>query len=263
MKCMKLIIFAGFYLVSSVILAQPFVSSVDTSQLGAGKLTINGNSFGPGPSIGVFDQFESPTAQAGDLIPATSPVIGSWDATNRGVYSTQSHSGNNSAQMVNSPQFRLDFNPGIQEVFMSFWVRIPNGGNFPGASSPGVFSTSSSWKFAWLIDQDTSGSTSDMCLPTHIGSGAFWFAGNDFNMVTTLGNSWWSWKSWVRIAVWLRANPTDPTAHGDVLFQTVSQEKGVAENWMSKSVFDADGPALKQYRYVNIPGWIRSWCSAI
>jgi len=260
MKCMKLIIFAGLYFISSVVLAQPFVSSVDTSQLGSGKLTVSGNSFGPGPSVDLFERFESSTAQAGDTIPITSPDIGGWDPISKvSVYSAQPHSGKLSAKMQNNPQFRLVFKQGIQEVFMSYWVRVPNGTLFPGATSPGVFSTNSSWKFAWLIDLDHGGNSSDVCLPTHIGSGDFYLAGNDFNLSgTKLGSSWWSWNSWMRISVWLRANPTDPTASGEVLFQTVSEENGVAENWMSRRVFDADGPTLKEYKYLNIPGWIRS-----
>ena len=261
MKCMKLVIFAGFWLVSSVVLAQPFISSVDTSQLGAGKLTINGNSFGSGPTIDLFDKFESPAAQAGNQIPMTSPDIGTWTSGNPApVYSSksQSHSGIYSSKMQNNPQLRLDFKHGVQEVFLSYWVRVPNGTNFPGASSPGVFSTMSSWKFTWLIDLDYLGNSSDANTPTHIGNGSFYFGGNDGPITGNLGNNWWSWNSWIRIAVWLRANPSNPTSAGDVLFQTISQEKGVAENWMQKAVFDADGPALKQFQYVNIPGWLRN-----
>lgn len=257
---MKLFIFASFYLVSSVALAQPFISSVDTSQLGTGKLTINGNNFGPGPSVDVFDRFESPAAQAGQPIPLTSPDIGVWTSSNGGpVYATESHSGNYSSRMQSNPQLRLNFNSGVQEVFVSYWTRVPNGTNFPGASSPGVFPSVSSWKFAWLIDQDYQGNSSDLWTTAHYGNGGFNISGNDSHTIThKLGNAWWSWNSWVRIAVWLRANPSNPTATGDVLFHTVSQEKGVAENWMSAAVFDADGPTLKQFQYINIPGWLRS-----
>lgn len=260
MKYMKLMLFAGFYLVSSAVMSQPIISSVDTSQLGAGKLTINGNSFGSGPSVKLFDTFESSTAKAGNNIPLNSPIVGAWTSSKAPVYSSssQSHSGNYSAKMQNNPQLRLDLIPGVQEVFLSYWVRVPNGTNFPGAGSPGVFSATSSWKFSWVIDQDYKGNSSDACLPTHTGNGSFSLGGNDGRIAGPLGKNWWSWNSWVRIAVWLRANPTNPTAPGNVLFQTVSQEKGVNENWMNKPVFDADGPALKQYQYLNIPGWIKS-----
>jgi hypothetical protein len=255
---MKMILFAGFYLVSSLAVAQPFVSAVDTSQLGAGTLTITGNSFGPGPSIDLFDNFESATAQAGDVIPATSPIIGSWTNVNKAVpYTAQPHSGKFSAKMVNNPQFKRTFNTGVQEAFVSVWVRVPNGTNFPGASSPGVFPTVSSWKFAWLIDLDYQGNSSDLCTVSHVGHGNFHLGGNDYDIIQWLGNSWWSWNSWVRIAVWVRANPTNPTDTGDILYHTVSQEKGVAENWFKAPVFDADGPALKEYKYLTVPGWIK------
>jgi hypothetical protein len=61
----------------------------------------------------------------------------------------------------------------------------------------------------------------------------------------------------MRIGVWLRANPIDPTATGDYLFQTVSQEHGLAELWGKGSIFDSDGPALKQFQRLNLPGWMR------
>ena len=262
MKCKKSILFAGLYLFVSAVLAQPFVSSVDTSKLGAGQLTINGNGFGAGPSVKLFERFEdSSKTKAGNTIPLTSPTIGAWSSNDYAVYSpySQSHSGNYSARMQNNPQLRFDFNPGIQEAFLIYWVRVPNGENFPGASTPGVFPGVSSWKFAWFIDLDYKGASSDLWIPAHYGNGGFQISGNDTNTISpNLGNAWWSWNSWVRIAVWMRANPSDPTAPGDVLFHTVSQEKGVAENWMKHAVFDTDGPYPKEYKYVNIPGWIRS-----
>ncbi|HYQ71052.1 MAG TPA: hypothetical protein VET88_03880 [Gammaproteobacteria bacterium] len=259
MKYMKLILFAGVYFLSSAVMAQPFISAVDTSQLGSGKLTINGNGFGPGPSVNLFDNFESTTANAGDAIPVSSPIIGSWSSVNKPVpYTTQAHSGKFSAKMVNNPQFRLDFSTGVQEAFVSAWVRVPNGTNFPGATSPGVFPDVSSWKFGWLIDLDYLGNSSDLVTISHIGKGNFHTGGNDYTILRGLGNSWWSWNSWVRLAVWVRANPTNPTSTGDILIHTVSQEKGVGEGWFQQPVFDSDGPALKEYKYLNIPGWVRS-----
>jgi hypothetical protein len=261
MKCKKSILFAGLTLFASAVLAQPFVSSVDTSQLGAGKLTINGTGFGLGPSVNLFDNFESSTAQDGDIIPLNSPIIGAWSVINTPpVYtSVDSHSGSRSSKMVNNPQLRFDFKPGIQEAFLSYWVRVPNGTNFPGASTPGVFSSTSSWKHAWFIDLDYTGQSSDLWAPAHYGNGGFNISGNDsYTINSNLGNAWWSWNSWVRIAVWLRADPSNPTGPGDVLFHTVSQEKGVAENWMNKAVFDADGTSLKEFKYLNVPGWIKS-----
>ena len=261
---MKSTFFAGLYFFASAVLAQPFVSSVDTSQLGIGKLTIYGNSFGPGPSVQVFDKFESSAARDGDVIPSNSPEIGVWASSKAPVYtSIESKSGIHIAKIAGT-LLRYNFPAGIQQAFISYWVRVPNGSNYPGASSPGVFPTTSSWKHAWFIDLDYAGKSSDLWTTAHFGKGLHNISGNDSNTITHhLGNAWWSWNSWVRIAVWFRANPADPTAAGDVLFHTVSQEKGVAENWMSGRVFDADGPSLKEFKYVNIPGWIRTGSSPV
>jgi len=260
MKLKNILLPACLALMLPVAQAAPVISSVDSSQMGAGVLTLSGSNFGPGAHIELFDRFESDTASDGSPIPLTSPEIGSWTSTNVPLlyYSGETHNGRFSAK-AGARIFRHDFTQDvIQEVFASYWVRVPNGWNFPGADRPGVFPAASSWKFAWLIDQDYQGNSSDMVMVAHFGDGGFCIAGNDFNLETRLGNAWWSWNTWVRVAVWLRANPTNPTSPGDVLFQTVSEEKGVAENWMNRAVFDADGPALKQWQYMTLPGWVRS-----
>jgi hypothetical protein len=169
----------------------------------------------------------------------------------------------------------LDFGKGIQEIFISYWVRLPDGQIFPGAKwtrgkKLKTFSKDSSWKFVWLSDRDTGGNSSDGCLPTHIGSGTFYLAGNDFNLDTNIGKkeTWWSWNSWMRISIWLRANPVNPVLDGDVLFQTISAEKGVREYKNKTPIFDGDyangpgeayagEPNVQQWQHLNIAGWIR------
>ncbi|MCW8931856.1 MAG: hypothetical protein OQL19_16685 [Gammaproteobacteria bacterium] len=270
---------------SNIIFAAPVINSVDSSELDDGKLTILGSGFGSdAPNVIMYDRFESDSSAASKgVIPTTSPDIGEWSSSDhssvRAIYNSQAQSGNFSAQVYDATQkvLTLDFDTGAQEVFMSYWVRLPNnqifpGAGFSGAKIPKVFSTDSSWKFTWLYDLDRSGHSNDLCLPTHVGSeGVFYLAGNDFNLDTSIGNRdvWWSWNSWIRISVWLRANQSDPTANGDVLFQTISAEKGVREYITSKPVFDADFsngigemheglPDIKQYQHLSFPGWIRS-----
>lgn len=236
--------------------AEPNISSISIEN---NKLIINGSNFGSGPNVNIFDTFESPTAQDGDPINIDSPSIGMWSNLNKYVpYTLESHSGRFSAKMLNNPQFSYVFPGGITEAFVSYWVRIPNGENFPGADFPGVFPTVSSWKYAWLIDLDYLGNSSDVCIPSHIGYGIYYIGGNDYDIVQGIGNEWWSWNSWVRMSVWLRANSTNPTANGDILFHSVSEEKGVTEKRYSRPIFDTDGPILKEYKYITIPGWIKS-----
>lgn len=258
-------------LIPTVVSGSPVITSVDNSNYSSGEISIMGTGFGPSANVLIFDQFESDVAAEGGEIPLTSPVIGKWNRDNRTppLYNAIAHSGKFSAQMFKKVfppepagrmrQFKLDFPTGVQEIFISYWVRLPDGAKFPSLNvlNPGEFPNDSSWKFTWLYDLDVVGDSSDICLPTHVGYGKFYLAGNDSNLETKLGNSWWSWSSWMRIAIWLRADSKEPTSYGDVLFQTISSEKGLSELWLSSPVFDADGPALKQYQHLNVPGWIR------
>jgi hypothetical protein len=252
--------------------AQPSVTSVDTSQLNAGKLTISGSGFGAGPQVSVFDTFESnASANFGDPIPVTSPDIGTWTETNGNdpLYDSLSHSGKFSMKAY-TPRtvraFRKYFSTGAQEVFISYWVRLENGARFPTLindpsdplyKGPGEFPKDSSWKFSWLIDLDTQGNSSDLCLPSHVGYGNFYLGGNDYTLDKGLGNAWWSWSTWNRISIWVRADPNNPAGSGEYIYQTVSQEHGVSERRVNKPVFDADGASPKEYKKVHIPGWMR------
>lgn len=272
MKYKNLLLLLGTCLLPVSIMAQPVITSVDTSQLSTGKLTISGSGFGNGPQVDVFDTFESnASANFGDPIPLTSPDIGSWTETNGNdpLYDPLSHSGKFSMRAYTPGvvrAFRNFFPKGQQEVFVSYWVRLENGARFPSLfnnpttveyKGPGEFPKDSSWKFSWLIDLDTQGNSSDLCLPSHVGYGKFYLGGNDFNLDTGLGNAWFSWTSWMRISIWLRADPNNPSGSGDVIYQTVSQEHGMSERRLSRPVFDADGPSLKEYKKIHIPGWMR------
>ncbi len=260
---------------SSVVLAVPKNITVDNSQLQSGKLTITGTGFGAqAANVIMYDRFESTTAKDGDQIPLNSPDIGAWSKGSL-IYNSMSHSGqfSGNAFTTKMKRFTLDFGTGVQEIFLSYWLRLPDGQIFPGRTfpdgkAPGKFPNDSSWKFTWLWDLDRGGSSNDLCLPTHVGhEGIFYLGGNDFNLDTKIGNrgTWWSWNSWMRISVWLRANPSDPLLAGDVLFQTISAEKGVREYKVSKPIFDSDFnkirhrglPDTKQYQHISFPGWMR------
>lgn len=266
---------------SSVTLAVPKNIAVNNSQIQLGKLTITGTGFGSQTAdVVMYDRFESDKAAQGDQIPFTSPEIGVWtDGDNRPSYNTIAHSGKFGANL-RAGRFKLDFGKGIQEIFLSYWVRLPDGqifpgGNWPTGKKPKTFSKDSSWKFVWLSDRDTGGNSSDICLPTHAGSGNFSLAGNDFILDTNIGEkeTWWSWNSWMRISIWLRANPADPTLDGDLLFQTISAEKGVREYKNKTPIFDGDyanrsgevyagEPNIQQWQRIGFPGWMRSTSDA-
>jgi len=245
--------------------AAPNITAIDTNQINLGKIAVHGNGFGAGPSINVYDDFEG--GVTGEKIPVTNAKIGEWGlpiagASRLPTFDNISHSGKLSARMYNLEQkgFMQKFT-GVTEIFMSYWVLIPPGTPFPGQySGIGKFSSDSSWKFAWVYDENYDGSDSDAVLPTHAGNGAMALGGNDF-LYTYINNNWWDWDNWIRVSVWLKADESNPLANGIIEFQTVSKNKGLAtQRWTNIPIFDADfskGDGTKQFKTFTIPGWIR------
>jgi hypothetical protein len=112
---------------------------------------------------------------------------------------------------------------------------------------------------AWLIDTSYDGSSSDLCTPTHVGGGSFQIAGNDFRLTyLPKGSEWWSWDNWMRITIWVKADENNPAGAGNYFWQAVSADRGQTTVRASAPVFDADGPTQKAYRYLNLPGWVRT-----
>ncbi|WP_375192841.1 hypothetical protein [Marinobacter sp.] len=228
-------------------------------------ISITGSNFGLGPNQVLYDSFENPGALAGEPISLNASITGNWSWIHNyytPTYASKGKSGNSSVVAVASTgmqQLQKKFD-GTQEVFVSYSVLL-DGEYFPGDKvyAPRTFSEDSSYKMLWLFDQDVGGDSSDVCLPTHVGSkGKFYIAGNDYNMVYDVGNEWWSWDNWMRITFWLKANPEDPTAPGKVMFETLSADKGYKRRNYNVPVFDADGVTPKAYRQMNFPGWVRS-----
>lgn len=242
------------------------VTKISLNQL-SGVITVQGTSFGQAPNVILFDTFDNDQAAQDSTVLMAADQIGSWTTTNQfhpTSYSNNSRSGGFSAKVFSGKansmqQLQLQI-PQTQEIYVSYWVRLDGSSYFPGdlVTAARTFSDDSSFKFLWLFDQDVQGKSSDVVLPSHVGKGNFYLAGNDFNMVTNIGNEWWSWDSWMKMSFWLKANPTDPTASGTVYFDTVSSEHGYKHRSYSVPVFDADGLADKVYRQMNFPGWVKS-----
>jgi hypothetical protein len=233
-------------------------------------ITIEGSGFGStGPKIVLFDDFER--GSAGSSISMQAP-IGSWsgigNSKNPPVISSDARTGKGGFLAYDSSagaarQLRLSLGGDQTEVFYSFWVRIPDGSYFPGrgVTGPKQFSTDSSWKLSWLMDGYDGHGTSgfDMCFPTHIGNGNMTIAGNDYKF-TSVGNSWWSWNSWMRISVWVRGGASLAQAGGGTtgFFQTLSQEKGLNTQSFGTAQIFQDPSVTDKFSVLNIPGWIRS-----
>jgi hypothetical protein len=246
----------------------PSITSVDVSQLSQGIITISGSGFGSGPQIEVYDDFEHSNAQAGEPIVGNQAIVGDWVPHSSRIprYDNMALSGNYSANLWSATAYNAAtlthyFKQPVQSVYMSYWIKIPTGYPFPGLdSSHQGFSSDSSWKFSWLIDQDYKGNSSDMYGPAYAGRGSMLIGGND-GKITSIANieNYWSWGKWMRYSTWVHADPNAPTTNGRVKVQVWSQEKGFYDFDVNRAVFDADGPTVKQYQYFNIPGWIRSF----
>lgn len=230
----------------------------------AKTIYISGMNFGQGPNIQIFDTFENPDRAVDSPISLNASVIGNWSSLNPNytpTYGDVARTGQKSVVAVSSTgmqQFRKELGA-IQEIFVSYWMRL-DGDYFPGdlVSGPRSFSDDSSFKFAWLYDTDVKGQSADVCLPTHVGRGNFYIAGNSSNLVTGIGNDWWSWDNWMRISFWIKANESNPIQPGTVFFETVSADKGYSNNMYSVPIFTDNGVEPKVYRNINFPGWVRS-----
>lgn len=249
--------------------AAPTITSVDTSQLSQGLITIKGSGFGGSPRVDIYEDFEHSGAKHGDPIASDQAIVGNWRPHNGApaTYDDISLSGNFSAdtwsnQYSRTGQLNHWFQTPVQSVYISYWVKIPAGYPFPGSNTSyqNYFSSESAWKFAWFIDADYQGNSSDLCVPTYTGNGSVMIAGNDANMAYLPKiDAYWSKGNWMRFSAWLYADPSAPTSNGRLQMKIWSAEHGDYTYDRQQAVFDNDGPTTKQYQFVNIPGWIRGF----
>lgn len=264
LKRQIVIYLVGAFSCSAVSGDQPTVSSV-TYDFPSKTVTILGSGFGTGPEVVLFDDFEH-GAEVGETVDYTASDL-PWSSIHQyypPLYDERSHSGSTSALMYDmaatrARQLTKEFDTPAQSVFVSHWVKVPDGTYFPGSNVSGLksFSFDSSWKFSWLIDEDTGTESSNVCTPTHAGDGIFYIAGNDINILRVDSNAWWSWGAWNRVTTTLIANENSPTTDGFVEFSALSREFGVYRQAENRAVYDEDGSSVKQFQKINIPGWIR------
>jgi hypothetical protein len=137
---------------------QPQITAVEPGSLKQGELlTIHGNSFGAvGPNIVLFDDFER--GKPGTRVPwgvnSTAPV-GAWkSAPTEAPFPVFSDalavSGRNSWQVSSAngtrPMGSPTFPASTREVFLSYWVTIPEGDLYPGEDT-----STDNWKIAWIL----------------------------------------------------------------------------------------------------------------
>lgn len=254
---------AALMLTAAPSYSDPVISSASGAPTAGSTITVNGSGFGAtGPKIVMFDDFEG--GSAGQSVDLNAPV-GQWNESKGASYSSAARTGKTGFSVYDGSrgvqrQLRVDLQGDQTEVFFSFWVRVPDGTHFPGrdVTGPGMFSSDSSWKYAWLLD-DSDGysdtSKFDMWFPAHAGRGSHNIASNDAYLLMSAGNAWWSWSSWMRMSFWVRGTSGSPTTG---FFQTVSKEKGLdLLSFGSKTIFGANGSSSR-FNVINFPGWLRT-----
>ncbi|NTW27236.1 MAG: hypothetical protein HGA36_02860 [Candidatus Moranbacteria bacterium] len=237
------------------------------------NITISGAAFGSsGPSTEIFDDFEG--GVAGDIVPLTSPKVGTWTGYNSLVpnqpkYDSTAHSGAGSFRSFDgNTHYTLSmiktFDPAT-EGFVSFWVKLPAGTYFPGntGDTAGSYPTNSAWKMTWFMDTPIGGGVAndDWTVPTWIGSGPA-ISGNDQPATFWLDNDWWSFSNWVRVSYWMKAGVNQIVDNGNIWFQGLNE--GVIQKTYTKNdipLFNTISRGTSKdtdyhWRQLNIPGWM-------
>jgi hypothetical protein len=258
-------------------LASPTIQGVAGSPTDGATVTITGSGFGnAGPNVVIFDDFESGNGQMGQTIPLTSPRVGEWSGytyAGRPNYSPYARSGTHGFR-ISDPANGGDWSKRIAsftkllqspttEFFISYAIFVPPGTTFSGASVPGVLPKVSSWKGVWLFDGPDGikgGGLADLCIPTWAG---FWAVGGNSGTIIDSGlGDWFSFNSWNRFTVWLKANPASPVLQRGTMFvQTASPEKGHTERTLTdRSPFQgptshSNPPSSGKWDRFTVPGW--------
>lgn len=192
--------------------SDPIVTNLTSTSVNNGSnLTIQGNGFGNGPNVILFDDFEK--GQAGQTIKTGpgSATYGGWGLS--GNPSTTYYDSNASvsgrlafrANMANTwlSYIQANLPAGTKDVFVSWWLFLPAGNNFPGYDSGRV-----NWKQMWIQGNDTI--DDDLVVPTALGDARnvvqTWYVnGNEtdpgYRRYTSVNFSRGQWK---RLWVWIK-----------------------------------------------------------
>ncbi len=240
--------------------AAPTLNSIDINAI-TNEIEISGNNFGSPPSVVYFDNYE-----AGDKFEKLLPV-GSVSWLPKKIIATELN-GNDAFRArdpatppgkVGMQQLIVKFQKIYTEAFISYSVKIPAGSTFPGATEPKTFSTMSSWKFTWLMLGENgfqNKSDFDICLPTHVGNGAFLLGGNDGNIKWIDGGSkWWEWDEFNYISSYIRFDPDQPSINPLKYIWSVTNNKiNMTPTVQTNSPTDFRNTNFAFDR-INIPGW--------
>jgi hypothetical protein len=250
--------------------AGPVITGVQGTLEDNTRLIITGTGFGSGPTVEIFESFES--GVAGDAIPFSSPRFGFWSGRSGSlpIFDHVALSGSLGFRTFDSSQRRArqllkTFSRDVTEVFVSFWIRIPDGTFFPGATQRATLPLIPTWKLALLTDgPDGLLGNDDLALPLFAGERSagdtFKVSGIDFDPGLPLGSAWWLFTDWMRLSFWLSVDPLRLFgANGLMTFQSLSRSKGVFSLIdVETPLFDGDDNTVDdgifRWTQIAIPG---------
>jgi hypothetical protein len=186
--------------------AAPTISGVSGTVSNGESITISGGSFGSGPTVSFFDDFEKGTNGGALLTGAGSAETGTWTSIDvPDVTYTNAQKVSGSLALYSSPYTPYGMGgrgsvtiPSSTQIFFSFWVRAdawPNNG------------VNVSWKVLWPMGTGTT--NHDLACPSYQYTGGGHYAGN--------GTAWTSFdtapplslNTWQRQWVWINDSSSD------------------------------------------------------
>jgi len=184
--------------------SDPVITNVAGNITNGQNITITGTAFGNnGPNVVLFDNFEGGSNGSPINIGENSATFGGWNNTiNSPRYSNStSVSGHFSFRADQSVHYlvyaQANLPANTRDIFMSWWLFLPAGTNYPGESDDDGIN----WKQAWI--QGDSTTDDDLVVPTKLGGSAWYITGNDTPYMnwTTVDFVKGEWK---QLMVWVK-----------------------------------------------------------
>jgi len=175
----------GYPVTIGVSNTEPSISGIDPSNFDNGdSIRISGSSFGTGPNVLLFDDFEAGTD--GAELSISLATVGSWSSVSSSAwtnYSSADKVSGNLAARFESYNFPPNRHPSIyaraptafDSFYVSWWELIPTGDNLPGCGTV----DNCNWKTIWVLDDSDNPHDADVCISSN-GHDAWAVFGNDY-----------------------------------------------------------------------------------
>jgi hypothetical protein len=172
-----------FLLMTSVAIAAPLIEGVSGTVEDSEEIVISGSSFGSGPTVLLFDDFEG--GADGNQLATDLATVGSWNNVQSSAwtsYSTANKISGSLAARFDSynypanlhPVIRADAPAAFDTFYASWWQIIPSGDITPGCGYGGC-----NWKTVWVCKDDQC-DDADVTIATNAATTSWLLFGNDY-----------------------------------------------------------------------------------